>query len=121
MDYVIVFALGMLAATMLIRWMARRAIDQFMDRIVEAADAKTDQADIRVKLEVDQNIYFLYNNDDGAFIAQGTDLLTLRDNLVKRFPDRTITIVEGDATAIAALTAQIKELNENRNSIRSAP
>lgn len=121
MDYVIVFALGMLAATLLIRWMARRAIDQFMDRIVEAADAKTAENELRVKLEVDQNIYFLYNNDDGAFIAQGTDLLTLRDHLSQRFPNHTITISEGDPTALAALSAQIRELNENRNSIRSTP
>lgn len=121
MDYVIVFALGMLAATLLIRWMARRAIDQFMDRIADSVGKAEASTELRVKLEVDQNIYFLYNNDTGAFIAQGVDLVSLRDHLAQRFRDHTITVVDGDPAAIKTLTAQIKELNENRSSIRPAP
>lgn len=121
MDYVIVFVLGMLAATLIIRWLARRAIDHFIEQVTDSVETKKDSNDLRVDLEVEQNIYFLYNSDDGSFIAQGKDLLTLRDHLAKRFPDRTITIVKGDSTAIKTLAAQIQEANENSNSIRSTP
>lgn len=121
MDYVIVFALGMLAATLLIRWMARRAIDQLMEKFTGVVEEKIEESQLRVNLEFDQNIYFLYNSDDGSFIAQGNNLQELKTHLQQRFPNRIITIVNGDKTAIENLKLQIKELNEDSNSIRSTP
>ncbi len=120
MEYVIVFVLGMVAATMLIRWMARRAIDQFVERFADAVEEKDEDNQMRVDVEFDQNIYFLYNSDNGSFVAQGNNLLDLRENLEQRFPNRTINIVKGDPTVLAALKNQIKDINENSNSIRSA-
>jgi hypothetical protein len=119
MEYVIVFMLGMLAATALIRWMARRAIDQFMERLVETVEEKAEQDQLRVDVEFDQDIYFLYNSDDGSFIAQGCDFLDLKQKLTHRFPNRTVKIVKGDPAVLETLKKQIKELNENSSGVRS--
>jgi hypothetical protein len=117
-QYVIGFVLGMLAATLLIRWLAQRAIAKFLDQIEQENESETD-GQLRVDVEFEQNIYFLYNSDDGSFVAQGNDLLDLRNNLHKRFPDRTITIVKGNATAMEQLKQQIKDFNENSHSVGS--
>lgn len=119
MEYVIVFALGMLAATLLIRWMARRAIDQFVERFAEAVEEKVQTNQLRVDVEFDQNIYFLYNSDDGSFVAQGTSLLDLRKHLHQRFPGRSIEVVKGDPAVLESLKEQIKDINENSNSVGS--
>lgn len=120
MEYVIVFALGMLAATLLIRWMAQRAIDQFVTKFSQAVDEKTQSNQLRVDIEFDQDIYFLYNSDDGSFVAQGNNLLDLRKHLHQRFPGRTIEVVKGDPDALERLREQIKETNENSNSVGPA-
>lgn len=118
MEYVIGFVLGMLFATLLIRWMAQQAIAKILNQIEAEKEPESDNQ-LRVDVEFDQNIYFLYNSDDGSFVAQGTNLLDLRDNLYKRFPNRTITIVKGDATAMEQLKQQLKDFDENSRSVGS--
>ena len=110
MDYIIVFALGILTATLLIRWAARRTINKIMDRLEEES-YNAQNAQLRVNLEYDQNSYLLYNSDDGSFVAQGADFAELKQNLVSRFPDRVITVVKGDAGALEKLQKQIATLN----------
>ena len=119
MEYVIVFALGMLTATLLIRWLARRAIDKFMDQLSETVEEKTEAEQMRVDLEFEQNIYLLYNSDDGSFVAQGNDLQDLRNNLRSRFPNRTVTIVKGNPEVMQQLRDQLKDPNENSHSVGS--
>jgi len=119
MEYVIVFVLGMLAATILIRWMARRAIDQFVEKFTDAVEEKVETNQLRVDVEFEQNIYFLYNSDDGSFVAQGNNLLDLRKHLQQRFPNRTINIVKGNPEVLERLKEQIKDLNEDSNSVGS--
>lgn len=114
MEYVIVFALGMLAATLLIRWMARRAIDQFVERFADAVEEKTESDQLQVSLEFDQNIYFLYNSDDGSFVAQGNDLKELKTNLQHRFPNRSVNIVKGDEDVLKRLSTEIETLNQTK-------
>lgn len=113
MEYVIGFVLGMLAATLLIRWMAQQAISKILDQLDEEKEPNAD-TQLRVDVEFEQNIYFLYNSDDGSFVAQGTDVFNLRDNLKQRFPDRTITIVKGNATAMETLKKQLENFENTK-------
>jgi hypothetical protein len=120
MDYFIVFIAGMLLAAWAIRWLARQAIDQLLEQFVEKQDSEKHNH-LCVYLEFEQNIYFLYNSDNGSFVAQGNNLAELKTNLVKRFPDRNITIVKGDPEIMKTLTQQLKEPNEDSTSVRSTP
>lgn len=112
MDYFLVFLAGMLLTAWGIRWLARRAIDQILEQFADAEEQEQ-QGHLRVDLEFDQNIYFLYNNTDGSFVAQGNDLADLRTNLARRFPNRNITIVKGDPAIMQALAQQLKEVSNN--------
>ena len=113
MEFIVGLMLGMLAATLLIRWMAQRAIAKILDQIEQEKEPEPDNQ-LRVDVEFEQNIYFLYNSDDGSFVAQGTDLLNLRDNLRQRFPNRTITIVNGNATAMETLKSQLENFEKTK-------
>lgn len=118
MEFIIGLVLGMLIATLAIRWMAQQAITKILDQIEQEKESETNNQ-LRVDVEFEQNIYFLYNSDDGSFVAQGTDVFDLRDNLRKRFPNRTITIVKGNATAMEQLKQQLKDFDENSRSVGS--
>jgi ribonuclease HIII len=120
MDYFIVFIAGMLLAAWAIRWLARQAIDQLLEQFVETQDSEKHNH-LCVYLEFEQNIYFLYNSDNGSFVAQGNNLAELKTNLVKRFPNQNITIVKGDPEIMKTLTQQLKEPNEDSTSVRSTP
>jgi len=119
MEYVITFALGMLAGTLIIRWLAQRAIKTLLEQLEETTENVAEDNHLRVDVEFDQNIYFLYNSDDGSFVAQGNDLLALRKHLNQRFPNRTIKIVKGDPAVLETLKNQIKDPNENSHSVGS--
>lgn len=117
-QYFFVFIAGMLVATLFIRWAAQRMIVKLMGEFEKQLPDKSDNQ-LSVNLEFDQNIYFLYNSEDGAFIAQGQDLLELRKNLHQRFPNRVISIDHGDPEAVNNLRQQIKDLNENSSGVGS--
>ena len=118
MEFLIGLVLGMLVATLAIRWMAQQAIAKLLAQIEQEKEPEVDNQ-LRVDVEFEQNIYLLYNSDDGSFIAQGKDVFDLRDNLKKRFPDRIITIVKGNATAMEQLKQQLKDFDENSRSVGS--
>ena len=119
MDYVIVFALGMIAATMLIRWMAYTAIAKVIKQLEEESRPLL-ESQLRVKLEFNQNIYFLYNSDDGSFVAQGADFAELKQNLRIRFPNRIVTVTSGDDTALEKLKQQISDLDTTSQDKKTA-
>ena len=113
---------GVLITILAIRWMAQRLIQRLAD-IVSGPDQPEETAnEIKLKLEFDQNNYFMYNVVDGSFVAQGESIVQLRERLNKRFPDFNATVVDGDPDVLAKLRKEI-ELNpdENSNSVRSTP
>lgn len=121
MEYLIGFVVGMLATILAIRWMAGRVIDRLLTEVEKQTVEAVDNNKLKVNLEFEQDIYFLYNNEDGSFIAQGNNLVELKQHLQQRFPNRTIAIVNGDPVALKNLGQQIKEFNENSNSVGSTP
>lgn len=119
MDYFIVFALGMIAATLLIRAAARTAIERALDRLDKDIEQVASDAQLSVELEVEQNIYMLYNSDDKSFVAQGRDVVELFGHAKQRFPNKIVKIVKGDPEVLQQLQDQLKELNENSNRVGS--
>lgn len=120
MDYIVVFVTGMIVATMLIRHLVRKTINRIIDQVTENS-SELEENQLRVNLEFEQNTYYLYNNDNGTFVAQGNSLYDLKHNFTQRFPNSTITIIKGDPIAMENLKLQLKEFNEDSSRIRSTP
>lgn len=115
MDYIIVFVLGMIVSVLLIRAMARTVITKALKQLDEDIKQTVSDAQLGVNLEVEQNIYFLYNSDDGTFVAQGRDVVELFLHVKQRFPNKIVKIVKGEPEVMQRLRDQLKELNENCN------
>jgi hypothetical protein len=116
MEFFLVFVAGMAAAMLLLRWAINRAIDRMLERMAQedVADTVTaDAANMELRVEFDNNIYFCYNVTDGAFVCQGTDLAEIRSNFRSRFPGVDAVIVDGDDNSVSWLKTEMSKSNES--------
>ena len=115
------FLAGILVSVLTIRWVARRLIDRIAESLAKD-DEESSVKEMKLKIEFDQNNYFMYNVTDGSFVVQGETIAQIRERLRERFPDYNATVVDGDPEAVAKLRKEI-ELNpdENSNRVRSTP
>lgn len=109
MDYIVTFVLGMATSMLILRWVMRRAIDRIVSKIdQELAEADTDTGP-KLRVELDQNIYFTYNASNNQFVCQGTSVQQLRERLSEMFPGQTATIIEGDPSVLAAMQQELEQ------------
>ena len=77
-------------------WIARemaaaRRIDRLMESVqVDLKEKIEEELEnlIPIKIEYDNSTFFVYNNDDQTFMAQGATRKELETNLEKRFPGK---------------------------------
>jgi len=68
---------------------------------------------ILLTVEVDHNQYLCYNALTQEFVCQGVDVTEIVQRFSARFPDKTVTIFNGDDTAVATLQQQSRAQHEN--------
>jgi hypothetical protein len=96
-----------------------RHFEQYIDQeLTSVGQALDEEKLIALTVEVDQNHYFCYNSITKDFVCQGSDLKEIRERFRARYPDKDAAIYDGDATAVATLKSQLKDLKkQNENSI----
>ena len=92
---------------MFVRWYLERRIGQELNSVGQALD---EEKLIALTVEVENNQYFCYNSLTNDFICQGSDLKEIRERFRARYPNKDAAIYDGDATAVATLKSQLKEL-----------
>ena len=100
----------------LFTWVVSRKIESQLNSVMQDLD---EERLIPLTVEVDQDQYFCYNSLTKAFVCQGRSLTEIIEKFKLRYPDKSAAIYDGDETAVRVLKTQMKELSENRNSIRS--
>lgn len=70
---------------------------------------------VLLTVEVDHNQYLCYNALTQEFVCQGVDVTEIVQRFRARFPDKTVTIFNGDDTAVATLQQQVRAQHENLN------
>jgi len=96
-------------------WLVSRYLESHqVDSVVRDLDQ---ERLIPLTVEVDQNQYFCYNSITKAFVCQGYSLKEIVERFKQLYPEKAAAIYDGDETAVRILKSQLKELDENRNSI----
>jgi len=96
-------------------WLVSRYLESHqVDSVVRDLDQ---ERLIPLTIEVDQNQYFCYNSITKAFVCQGYSLKEIVERFKQLYPEKAAAIYDGDETAVRTLKLQLKELDENRNSI----
>ena len=122
MEFIIEFVWFMLDALLIgvivfviFTWLiANRLEKQIISTVKELEQERL----IPLTVEVDQNQYFCYNTVTKAFVCQGYSLKEIVERFKLRYPDKSAAIYDGDETAVRTLKSQLKDLDENRGSIR---
>ena len=70
---------------------------------------------ILLTVEVDHNQYLCYNALTQEFVCQGIDVTEIVQRFRARFPDKSLTIFNGDDTAVETLQQQSRAQHENLN------
>jgi len=70
---------------------------------------------ILLTVEVDHNQYLCYNALTQEFVCQGIDVTEIVQRFRARFPDKSLTIFNGDDTAVTTLQQQSRAQHENLN------
>jgi hypothetical protein len=121
-DFLIWFGLAYFVVNMvlnLLGFFLHRHFEQYIDQeLTSVGQALDEEKLIALTVEVDQNHYFCYNSITKDFVCQGSDLKEIRERFRARYPDKDAAIYDGDATAVATLKSQLKDLKkQNENSI----
>jgi hypothetical protein len=124
-EWLVPFIFGVVAGAMFVSWRLRRDIKRALDQIEEelgelpAPNTAKPSRVIDTKVEKIQGIYYLFRDDNDAFLAQGSTAQELRDHLRKRFRDFSISIVSGDQEPMTELRQQV-QLLDDQNEVADA-
>jgi hypothetical protein len=121
-DFLIYFGIGwsiFSIALSVLELLLRRHIERSMEsELTGVGQALDEERLIALTVEQQNDQYFCYNSITKDFVCQGSDLKEIRERFRARYPDKDAAIYDGDATAVATLKSQLKELKaKNENSI----
>lgn len=107
MDYILGFVLGLVAANIIIHWLARRALNRIISQMasVSAQKSSIDPEVIYTRVEMIDHVFFVFRVDNGEFLGQGKTLAELKAKIGQRYPnlDKRIVISECDDTVLKQL------------------
>lgn len=78
------------------------------------AELEKHEKAIPARVELHNNVFFVYNNDTNEFMAQGNSLAELREHIKARWSQHKVSLVAGDDQAIELLKAQLNESSSSQ-------
>ena len=90
----------------------RGRVDEMVNQIINEAEANL----VGLDIEVDNGVYFCYNNEDKQFICQGATVAEIRTAFQSRFPGKTAYLAGGDPKVVAELKTELLKVSSNENS-----
>jgi hypothetical protein len=78
------------------------------------AELGEDEQAILARIELHNNVFFVYNNETNEFMAQGNDLTELRERIRARWSQYKVSVVAGDDHALDLLKAQLNESSSSK-------
>jgi hypothetical protein len=96
-------------------WMLYRRIKDRVDRMIDQVIAEAETTMVGLDIEVDNGVYFCYNNKDKQFVCQGTTVAEIRQAFQDRFPGKTAYLPGGDPEVVANFRIELVKLSMNEN------
>jgi hypothetical protein len=129
METIVDFAqwvLWIACAVILVTWLAELVLKTYvlikikqhqseLQPVLDYAERAAAGELILLTVEVDHNQYLCYNALTQEFVCQGIDVTEIVQRFRARFPDKSLTIFNGDDTAVETLQQQSRAQHENLN------
>lgn len=107
--------IGFIALTVYM-WILYQRIKSRVDRMIEEIISEAEENLVGLDIEVDNGVYFCYNNEDKQFVCQGTTVAELRQAFQARYPGKTAYLAGGDPRVVAEFKTELLKLAINEDS-----
>jgi hypothetical protein len=97
-------------------WTLYRRIRGRVDAMVDQIIAQVQADLIGLDIELDNGVYFCYNNMDKQFVCQGATVAEIRQAFQNRFPGKTAYLAGGDPRVVEEFRTELLKLAINENS-----
>lgn len=114
--YVMLFYAARMVVTALIQKFTEPKMSMDLEQAMKHLE--TNQL-IPMLIEVEGNIYYCYNSTTKDFICQGQNIQEILSKFKQRYPGKYCALYQGSPEVLTKLKQQLKELNENSDSIGS--
>ena len=97
-------------------WYLYRDLKSRVDRMIAEVLEEAEAGLIGLDIEVDNGMYFCYNNKDKQFVCQGKTVAEIREGFQRRYPDKTAYLAGGDPAVVTEFKTELLKLAINENS-----
>ena len=118
-DFIITALIGIgigVGMVILYAWYLYRDLKNRVDQMIAEVLAEAESNLVGLNIEVDNGMYFCYNDEDKQFVCQGTTVSEIRQAFQDRFPGKTAYLAGGDPTVVAQFRTELTQLRSNENS-----
>ena len=93
-----------------------RDLKSRIDQMIAEVIAEAEDSMVGLDIEVDNGVYFCYNNKDKQFICQGTSVAEIKRAFGERFPTKTAYLAGGDPAVVEHFKTELLKLATDENS-----
>lgn len=97
-------------------WYLWNKIKNRIDRLIDEVIAEAEASMVGLDVEIDNGVYFCYNNEDKQFVCQGTTVGEIAVAFRARFPGKTAYLAGGDPAVVEQFKTELLKLAQNENS-----
>jgi hypothetical protein len=118
-DIIVAVAIGALIGFVIVGfyvWLLYRKLKVRVDRMINELINEAEANLVGLDIEVDNGVYFCYNNEDKQFVCQGTTVAEIRTAFQARYPGKTAYLAGGDPRVVAEFKTELIKLGTNENS-----
>ena len=90
-----------------------RDLKSRIDQMIAEVVAEAEDSMVGLDIEVDNGVYFCYNNKDKQFICQGTSVAEIKRAFGERFPTKTAYLAGGDPAVVEQFKTELLKLAQN--------
>lgn len=99
-------------------WYLYRDLKARVDRMIAEVVAETEANLVGLDIELDNGVYFCYNNEDKQFVCQGSSVAEIKRVFGERFPTKTAYLAGGDPEVVEQFKTELLKLATDENSTR---
>lgn len=112
------FGVGMIV---IYAWLLYRDLKRRVDEMIAEVIAEHEASIVGLDIEIDDGVYFAYNNEDKQFVCQGATVGEIALAFRNRYPTKTAYLAGGDDAVLAKfreeLLAMRAEVDENSKTL----
>jgi hypothetical protein len=97
-------------------WILYRRLKNRIDQMVAQVVAEAEADLIGLDVELDNGVYFCYNNKDKQFVCQGNTVAEIKQAFSERFPTKTAYLAGGDPEVVATFKTELLKLSLDETS-----